>query len=592
MKVLVVTGGFLTLKEHSLFIALQKQVSQWRASEHPWLETKIKLVTAFPVLLSEYHRKGRRYRKSAAYRKLHHLFESKENFDTPELTEVVLCGLLRDHGISYEIATYDDLFSGSHNIEAKLNDCDVVFASTTFLRDLSELDPVMARLKQAHNRIVLGGAMAGSMDSNWQGHPLADLVAIGYGEYLIPKICHWILSDFKQINAPSTGRLEQRARSTFIFSGVPPSLSLDHLPRPDWNLSQKDHGRAYNMIHYESVRGCPYRCSFCNYPFLFDDTKFRTKSALKMAQDWQHYSKETGMEFITCLDSLFTMPRRRLIKFCRHLIDMQVDVKWICYARSDDLCDESTVLLMKEAGVHQVQIGIESGDQGQLDNMNKRTRVAGNARALDNCRKAGLTTVVTLIVGFPGETQKSLNATYEFMRNHPPDFYFLATFSTRVANVPVLNPANRQRFGLVTMENERTVSPYWKHDSMDCLEATKHQWLLSEKLIANKVSLDAAIFYKGILRYDPALRADMLQYQKQAVARHSGLYSVIKLISRWCDRKLAKDMKTSLESPAGSLQAVAVADIPPQPVTVIKRGDVVKVKSEGVKRDDKSPEKI
>jgi len=515
-KVLIVTGGFLTLKESSIFVAVQKQLSQLRASEHSWLETKIKLTTAFPVL-----------------------FEANENFDTPELTEVVLCGILHDHGTPYEIATYDDLFSGRNDFDQKLNTCAVVFASTTFLRDLSELDPILDRLKHTDNRIVLGGAMAGSMTNTWQGHKLVDLIAIGYGEYLIPQICHWIKSGYTQLKAPPTGRLEERDHSTFIFSGVPPTLSLDHLPRPDWSLSQKDHSCTYKMVHYESVRGCPYRCSFCNYPFLFDDTKFRTKSAKKMAQDWLYYKNAIGMEFITCLDSLFTMPRKRLIEFCQQLIELEVKVKWICYARADDLCDEATVSLMKEAGAHQVQIGIESGEQLQLDNMNKRTRVESNALAIDNCRKAGLTTVVTLIVGFPGETQKSI----------------------------VLNQNNRQRFGLVTMQNERTVSPYWAHNTMDCLEATTHQWQLSEKLIANRVSLDAAIFYKGILRYDPKLRDDMLSYQSQCVNQHDRLYSAINVVRRWCDKRLARDLQSTIGS-----QPTPLVDIPAQPIVLRKKG--------------------
>ncbi len=570
-KVLIITGGFLTLKEHSLVVALKKQFSQWRASEHTWLETKIKITTAFPVVLSELHRKGQKVRKSPLYERIRHVFETNENFDTPELTEVVLSGILHEHGIAVEFATYDELFSGQNNIEAKLNTCAVVFASTTFLRDLSELDPVLERLHRDNNYIVLGGAMVSTIADNWQGHSLADLIAIGYGEYLIPQICHWIQSGFNTLEPPPTGRLEKRSLSTFIYSGVPPTRSLDHLPRPDWRQSQIDHDCTYKMIHYESVRGCPYRCSFCNYPFLFDDTKFRTKSAAKMAEDWLSYKNEIGMEFITCLDSLFTMPKKRLIEFCEKLIELQVNVKWICYARADDLCDESIVRLMKKAGVHQVQIGIESGDQQQLNNMNKRTRIDSNAQALDNCRRVGLTTVVSLIVGFPGETQKSIDATYNFMKNHPPDFHFLATFSTRVANVPVLNQSNRQRFGLVTMQNERTVSPYWKHNTMDCLQATEHQWQLSEKLIINKVSLDAAIFYKGILRYDSALRADMLNYQQQSISQHPVLHSAIKRIGKWCDKRFSRDLNTSLKSPDIEHSPLTpIADFPPQAVVMVK----------------------
>lgn len=547
-KVLVLTGGFLTLKEKSLLLAVRKQFSQWKASEHTWLETKIKLVTAFPVLLSEYHRSKRRVKNGSVYKRIQHLLDTTENFDTPELTEVVLCGSLKQQNIPYEIATFDDLFSGDNNIVEKLERCNTIFASTTFLRDLSELDPILDRLKRTDNRIILGGAMVSTISATWEGHPKVDLVAIGYGEYLIPGLSRWIKSAFTDLKAPATGRLETRKHSKFVFSGVPDSLNLDHLDRPDWDLSQQDHNCSYKMIHYESVRGCPYRCAFCNYPYLFDDKKFRTKSAMKMALDWLQYKNEIGMEFITCLDSLFTMPKRRLIEFCEQLIQLQVNVKWICYARADDLCDESVVILMKKAGAHQVQIGIESGDQDQLNNMNKRTTVDANALALENCRKYGLTTVISLIVGYPGETQDSIERTYNFMKSHPPDFHFLATFSTRVENVPILSDKNKQRFGLATMQNDRTVSPYWKHSKMDCLEATNYQWQLSERLMTDKISLDAALFYKGILRYDPNLRHDMLEYQRECLMQHPRLYSAIKWTRKVIDKRLKSDLIKSLKT--------------------------------------------
>jgi len=121
------------------------------------------------------------------------------------------------------------------------------------------------------------------------------------------------------------------------------------------------------------------------------------------------------------------------------------------------------------------------------------------------------------------------------------------------------------------MQNERTVSPYWSHDSMDCLEATKHQWRLSEKLILNKVSLDAAIFYKGILRYDPGLRVEMLNYQKQCIEQHAWLYSAIKTISKWCNKCLARDLNASLGSiTKDQVKPLSVADIPSQPITLKK----------------------
>ena len=117
---------------------------------------------------------------------------------------------------------------------------------------------------------------------------------------------------------PEGGRLIQRDGAQILQSGVPPTNNLDFLMTPDWSLSQADRGKRYRMIYYESVRGCPYRCNFCNYPYLFSDNRFRYKSARRMVEEWEHYLNTLDMDYITCLDSLFTVPRARLIEFCQH----------------------------------------------------------------------------------------------------------------------------------------------------------------------------------------------------------------------------------------------------------------------------------
>ena len=49
--------------------------------------------------------------------------------------------------------------------------------------------------------------------------------------------------------------------------------------------------------------------------------------------------------------------------------------------------------------------------------MEKACTVESNARAIDNCRKYGITSVVSLIVGFPGETAETLERTLNETRS-------------------------------------------------------------------------------------------------------------------------------------------------------------------------------
>ncbi len=545
-KVLVVTGGLLTEKESSLRQALKKQRLQSRFSRNDWLDTKIKLMTAEPLLSMMLMRKISPGFRKLAKKHNQQLLNSTTNTDTPELTEVVLATLLEAASMPYEIASVADLFNHEGRCEQLLADTDCVFLSSTLLRDMSELEPLIQRLKREHNHIVIGGALAGLICNEWRGMPGIDLLAVGYGEILMPALIDWIRSGYTQIDAPTAGRLIELEQGRILHSGTPAGKSLDDLPCPDWALAFRDHGRCYPMVYYESVRGCPYRCGFCNYPYLFDDTRFRYKSARKMADDWAYYTRDLGVEYITCLDSLFTMPKKRLREFCGLLIERDIRCKWICYARADDLADEATVKLMKAAGVHQVQIGIESGDQTMLDNMNKAYSVDSNALALQNCRKHGITTIVSVIVGYPGETETSLDNTYRFLRDNPPDFYYLAVFSTRAAGVPVLGAEQRQRFGLATADNAYAMAPYWAHDSMDCLQAANHVRRLNRKIMGESIALNAVLFFAGMLEFRAQDRAGMLALQ----ARCSGVQGFTRIFdfaNNWVDRRLQKDIEREIK---------------------------------------------
>lgn len=523
MKVLIMTGGLVTGAESSRLSALRRILLQWRASRHAWLDLKIKLVFA-ELLLWSGPRGG------------------DDDRWAPDLTEVLLATLLRRAGMEYEVATYAELFDRPRRIDKLLQETDCVFFSTTFLRDLSEVTPLVARLKRPHNRIVLGGPLAGLLADRWEGMPELSVLAAGYGEFLVPALADWIRSGFTRLTPPAGGRVVVRGATTVLYSGLPDSRSLDDLPTPDWAQSARDRGRRYRMIYYESVRGCPYRCNFCNYPFLFTDTRFRHKSAPRMLAEWEHYVAELGVEYITCLDSLFTVPRPRLQEFCRGLIERRLPVKWVCYARADDLADEATTALMKAAGAWQVQIGVESGSQQQLDNMDKACTVEANGRAIDNCRRHGITTVTSLIVGFPGETADTLAVTLDFLRRHPPDFFFLAPFSTRATGVPLLSAENRQRFDLRTADALSTGAPYWRHRTMSCDDVGNRVRAMHRTIMDEDISLHAALFHDRLLTYVPSDRARLFEEQRGVLGRARRARWLFDGLNALVDRRLRRDV--------------------------------------------------
>ncbi len=139
-------------------------------------------------------------------------------------------------------------------------------------------------------------------------------------------------------------------------------------------------------------------------------------------------------------------------------------------------------------------------------------------------------------------------ATYEFLRTYPPDFYFIATFSVRVTDVPVLQSPLKDQFGLKVMDNRFTVSPYWTHSSMSCTEVGRHVRWLGDQLILNRVALDATVHFSSLLEYRPRFRETLLDLQQNSLSRHPWVRHAFNLFNGWIDRRLELDFSRKFTS--------------------------------------------
>ncbi len=81
---------------------------------------------------------------------------------------------------------------------------------------------------------VVGGALASLLHGSWPGHPDVAILAVGYGELLVPVIADWIKSGYSTIKPPKGGRVTTVGGNTVVYSGSPDEKSLDWLPTPDW----------------------------------------------------------------------------------------------------------------------------------------------------------------------------------------------------------------------------------------------------------------------------------------------------------------------------------------------------------------------
>jgi radical SAM superfamily enzyme YgiQ (UPF0313 family) len=113
-------------------------------------------------------------------------------------------------------------------------------------------------------------------------------------------------------------------------------------------------------------------------------------------------------------------------------------VPWYSFARADrQLADPAFCRRLKESGCLMLKLGLESGDQGVLDAMDKGIDLALVARVLTALKQAGIATYVYLLFGTPSESLAEARKTLTFIAEHHEAVTFL---NLAIFNMPVCSP--------------------------------------------------------------------------------------------------------------------------------------------------------
>jgi len=140
------------------------------------------------------------------------------------------------------------------------------------------------------------------------------------------------------------------------------------------------------------------------------------------------------------------------------MIKNDFDFSWYSFFRCAAARDTETYDLLAKSGCRAVFLGIESGDQGVLDNMSKVATLDRYRRGIDELHSRGVTTFGAFISGFPGETWESVDNTISFIKEAKPTFYRVEPFWYNHRS-PI--HADAEKYELAGQAYE------WKHKSMD-----------------------------------------------------------------------------------------------------------------------------
>jgi anaerobic magnesium-protoporphyrin IX monomethyl ester cyclase len=185
----------------------------------------------------------------------------------------------------------------------------------------------------------------------------------------------------------------------------------------NWDLFADRVGKFVNI---RSSISCPFSCAFCGFPEHAG--QYQTAPVEAVEGELNRLAKIKSVTCVTFVDDTFNVPGDRFKALLRMMIKNDYSFKWSSFFRCQ-FADREMVQLMKESGCENVLLGLESGNDQILKNMNKFASVEKYYEGLSLLKEYGIQSMGNFVIGFPGETGETIEETAEFIRNCGLDFY-------------------------------------------------------------------------------------------------------------------------------------------------------------------------
>ena len=189
------------------------------------------------------------------------------------------------------------------------------------------------------------------------------------------------------------------------------------------------------ILPYSSSSGCYWnRCSFC--PERAEGNPYIPIPVEEVVSDLLRLVDRHKPVLIHLLDNAISPSLMKAIS------EHPPGVPWYGFARvTRHLTDLDFCLALKRSGCVMLKLGLESGDQAVLDDLQKGINLEEASSALKNLKKAGIATYIYLLFGTPPESLIEARRTLEFVVKHHDCIGFL---NLAIFNMPIYGPEAQQ----------------------------------------------------------------------------------------------------------------------------------------------------
>lgn len=203
-------------------------------------------------------------------------------------------------------------------------------------------------------------------------------------------------------------------------------IDLDSLPFPNRDiLVQNDLKVAY----VSTSRGCTNRCSFCCSPTFFGKG-WRGRSVISIISEIKDLIERYNVHRVHFIDNSFEDPDvhlSRMESILDAILENNINIAFTVDFRADFYrkVTDSIVKKLKKAGLLFVFLGIEAGNENDLEIYNKRVKSIDLEKSIEFFRENQIGVDIGFINFNPYSTLQTLRDNMDFLHRYTFDSYFL-----------------------------------------------------------------------------------------------------------------------------------------------------------------------
>ncbi len=266
--------------------------------------------------------------------------------------------------------------------------------------------------RSPRTRVLIGGPEVSSDNGFLLSQRGFDFAVTGEAEDSFARLMHGLLDGGDGAGMPGVAVQRPLGLSPF---GAAPGANFPLTDYPSPYLEDLVPVDPHRSTYVETVRGCRSHCTFCFYP--------RSSSVLRtldvdLSGKLVAGLRDRGAREVVFLDPTFNH-RPQFEELLAELALQNADKRMTFFGevRAEGLTSDHAHAL-KKAGFDRLEIGLQSVNQGTL----KKVRRGGSAKKVAEAAKllhdAGITLLVDLIIGLPGDTPDDVDRGVDFLLEH------------------------------------------------------------------------------------------------------------------------------------------------------------------------------